>query len=265
MNKRYVQMMMALATAVAMSVPASALEMSVDAPGDPEYGKPTSIEVVHTPDGGARRNEDISKNAALIPPGFGTPSADTKYTGTYLTPNLAPGGMVTGGAVIHGSHSGVVTPGSPVPVSPGKPQQDVHSTGCTQVTNDLYYKGGYLAELKIPAVDLTVKVYEGTDSSTLRKGAGHFVDTSIWDGNVCIAAHNRGVNHHFGRLHELEMGNKITLTTKLGTRTYEVVSVEKVNELDDSGLAPTAENQLTLYTCVRNQREARWKVVAVAV
>ena len=60
------------------------------------------------------------------------------------------------------------------------------------------------------------------------------------------------------------MGDKISLTTKLGTRTYEVVSVEKVNENDSSGLAPTATDQLTLYTCVRNQRENRWKVVAVA-
>lgn len=253
-----------LCLAAALTIPASAMGLTFDAPGDPEYGKPSSIEVVHTPDGGAQKNEDISKNAALIPPGFGTPSADTKHTGTYLTPNLAPGGMVMGGALINGGGAGVVTPGSELPSTPTSPSKP-SSTSFTQVTDDLYYRGGYLAELKIPAVDLTVKVYEGTSSSVLRKGAGHFTETSIWDGNVAIAAHNRGVNNHFGKIHELEMGNKITLTTKLGTRTYEVVSVEKVNELDDSGLAPTVENQLTLYTCVRNQREARWKVVAMAV
>ena len=56
------------------------------------------MEVVHTADGGAMKNEDVSKNAALIPPGFGTPSADTLGTGTYLTPNLAPGGMAVGQA-----------------------------------------------------------------------------------------------------------------------------------------------------------------------
>lgn len=42
------------------------------------------------------KNEDISKNAALIPPSFGSPSADALGTGTYLTPNLAPGGMAVG-------------------------------------------------------------------------------------------------------------------------------------------------------------------------
>lgn len=55
------------------------------------------------------------------------------------------------------------------------------------------------------------------------------------------------------------------LTTRLGSRTYEVISVEKVNEQDTSGLAPTAGDQITLYTCVRNQRENRWKVVGAAV
>ena len=64
----------------ALAVPASAagpLEYSIDAPGDPDYGVPTSFEPVATMDGGARKNEDISKNATLIPPGFGTASADT--------------------------------------------------------------------------------------------------------------------------------------------------------------------------------------------
>lgn len=49
-------------------LPASALEYTIDAPDGPDYGKPTSVEVVHTADGGARKNEDVSKNAALIPP-----------------------------------------------------------------------------------------------------------------------------------------------------------------------------------------------------
>ena len=48
----------------ALTVPASAagpLEYSIDAPGDPDYGTPTSFEPVATADGGARKNEDVSK------------------------------------------------------------------------------------------------------------------------------------------------------------------------------------------------------------
>ena len=56
----------------------------------------------------------------------------------------------------------------------------------------------------------------------------------------------------------------ITWTTKLGTRTYKVVSVQKVLETDTSGTASTSDDRLTLYTCVRNQRDYRWCVVAVA-
>ena len=88
------------------------------------------------------------------------------------------------------------------------------------------------------------------------------MDTSIWDGNPCFAAHNRGVNNHFGRIHELENGDTIKLTTKLGTRTYEVVSVSKISETDTSGLAATRDNQITLFTCVRDQSAYRWCVVA---
>src|SRR5699024_2336507 len=119
--------------------------------------------------------------------------------------------------------------------------------------------------LKIPAIGLSVRVYEGTDSKTLAKGAGHFEETSIWDGNVAFAAHNRGVNNHFGKIHTLELGDEITLTTKLGTRTYEVVSVSKVSETDRSVLAASTGNMITLYTCVMNQSAYRWCVQAVEV
>jgi len=268
-----------LCMTAALMIPASAAEpmnYNISGVGDPEYGKPTSFEVVHTPDNGAQKNEDISKNAALIPPGFGTPSADTLNTGRPLTPNLAPGYQPTAGAVLNGSSTNVQPPdmrggavSSPVGNGslyvPGSSTVTVTtptSNGFTEVTEDLYYSGGYLAKLKIPSLNLNVKVYEGTGSKTLEKGAGHFEDTSIWDGNVGIAGHNRGTNCYFGSIHTLKLGDQITLTTKLGTRTYEVTSVSKVSETDRSGLAASTENKLTLYTCVQNQSAYRWCVTA---
>ncbi len=109
-----------------------------------------------------------------------------------------------------------------------------------------------------------MKVYEGTDSKTLTKGASHFEETSIGRGNIAVAAHNRGVNNHFGKIHTLELEDEITLATRLGTRIYGVVSVSKVSETDRSGLATTTENMITLYTCVMNQRDYRWCVKAAA-
>ena len=264
--KKLTTLCLAACLAAALATPAGALDYAIDAPDGPDYGKPTSVEVVHTADGGALKNEDISKNAALIPPGFGSASADTLNTGTWLTPNLAPEGMAVG--TISGSGMPIVFPPS-VDTNISAPaieeEQQAASLGYTPVSSDLYYSSGHLGTLKISAIDLSVRVYEGTDSSTLMKGAGHFEGTSIWDGNCAIAGHNRGVRDDFGDLHTLERGDTITWITKLGTRTYEVTSVEKVKETDTSGTAPSAENMLTLYTCVRNQREYRWQVQAVEV
>ena len=261
--KRVITSLVSLCLAACLAFPAGALDYTIAAPGDPEYGDPTSIEPVVTADGGADKNEDHSKNAARIPPAFGSPSAYTLNTGAYLTPNLAPGGQAVTGAVINGGSAAVVTPGTPV--SSGRGSTASSSTGFTEVTSDLYYTGGYLATLKIPAIGLSVRVYQGTDSKTLARGVGHFEETSIWDGNVALAAHNRGTNDYFGEIHTLDIGDRITLTTKLGTRTYKVVSVEKISETDRSELSPSAENRLTLYTCVRDQRAYRWCVQAVEV
>ncbi|MDU3011558.1 class D sortase [Flavonifractor plautii] len=233
---------------------ASALEYTMDAPEDHLFGRPTSDDTIYEWE---NPNIDRSKNVALIPPSFGTPTSYLPGSGTALTPNLVPGAL-DGGLV---SQTGAVN----YPVIDGGTSSSIsESTGFTEVTSDLYYGNGSLGTLKIPAIGLTVKVYEGTRSSTLAKGAGHFEDTSLWDGNCCIAGHNCGVRNDFGKLHTLEIGDTITWTTKLGTRTYEVTSVSKVKETDTSGTAPTSDNRLTLYTCVRNQRDYRWCVTAVA-
>ena len=273
--KKLTMLFSLLCLTLALTVPASALNYNIDAPGNPEYGKSTDLEPVVTADRGELPNVDVSKNAALIPPTFGSPTAYTLNTGNPLTPNLAPGYMLGEGAVISGGTGVTVAPPNfgDIPsgivsgsgTNTGGMATPTPSTGFTEVTSDHYYKGGYLATLKIPSLNVNVKVYEGTGSSVLAKGAGHFEDTSIWDGNACFAAHNRGANAIFGEIHNLNVGDIIILTTKLGTRTYSVTSVNKISEMDNSLLDPTAENCVTLFTCVRNQSAYRWAVRAVEV
>lgn len=248
----------AVLTAVFIT-PACALDYTIDAPSPGDFGAPTSDETVYV-GAAATANVDKSKNTALVPPGFGTPTSDLPGSGEPLTPNLTGNGGTV--AVINPSAGGGVTyPGG----MSDAPSASYPATAYTAVTSDLYYSGGYLGTLKIPAIGLTVKVYQGTDSAQLAKGAGHFTGTSIWDGNVCVAAHNRGVNNHFGNIHTLEDGDRITFTTKNGTRTYEVTDVFKVSETDNSMLTATSGNCITLITCVRDQREYRWCVRAVEV
>ena len=270
---------------------AGALEYTIDTPDNTNYGKPTSIEVPITADGGAAKNEDISKNAAKIPPLFGSGASNTLNTSSYLTPNLVPGMQPTGGTV-NGSNAAIVLPpsaggavtgstGSSGTISNGTTSsggnssttgsnfststQPNTSSGFTKVTSDMYYSNGHFGTLKIPAIDLSVKIYEGTDSDTLHKGVGHFEDSSIWSGNVALAGHNRGTMQPFNKLHKLEVGDEVTLKTKLGTRTYKVVSVSKIDYDDRSGLAVTRENRLTLYTCVQDESEYRWCVVCTEI
>ena len=281
--KKWMTFLCPFCLAASLTVPAFALDYNVAAPGDPEYAKACSIEVIYTADGGARQNTDISKNAALIPPAFGSPSADAPNTGEYLTPNIAPKGSCRTGNEINSSIMQVARisiptftmtdepivnsapssiPSGSVTVTGTRPYTTASASGYTDVTRELYYSGGYLATLKIPAIGVNVKVYQGTDSNTLAKGAGHFEETSIWNGRVAIAGHNRGTNCVFGEIHTLAIGDRITLTTKLGTRTYAVDNVSKVRETDRSELRETADNTLALYTCVRDQSGYRWCVTA---
>ena len=263
--KALISTMLCLCAVCALALPAHALEYNISAPGDPEYGKPTSFEPVVTADGGAMKNEDVSKSAALIPPGFGTPTSYMLNTGEYLTPNLVPSQMAGAGQV--NGNVAVVTP--PVSGSTGSyPISDTSTSpsttpGFTEVTSSMYYSDGSLGTLKIPSIGLTVKVFEGTGSAPLLKGAGHFGGTSIWDGNVPVAGHNRGVRNDFGKIHTLKTGDIITFTTKLGARTYAVTGVEKVSVNDVSGLEPTTVNMISLYTCVMDQPAFRWHVTAV--
>ena len=280
--KKLIALSLALCMALSMMATAHALEYTFDEEEQDGYGKPTSVETVVTADGGAQKNEDVSKNAALIPPGFGSATSNTLNTGEYLTPNLAPNAMAGIGATINGDVvvvfpselSGLAGESVPADLSAGSTMvpgsanvtvtvPESTSSGYTEVTDGLYYKDGSLGTLEIPAIGLSVGIFEGTDAAVLKRGAGHFPDTSIWDGNAAFAAHNRGANSYFGEIHTLELGDRITLTTKLGTRTYEVTSVSKVSETDRSALAASQSNVITLYTCVRDERDFRWCVTGV--
>ena len=287
--KKLTALFLVLCMVLSMAATAHALEYTFDEDEQSGYGTPTSIEVVYTADGGAQKNEDISKNAALIPPTFGSATSNTLNTGEYLTPNLAPkamagiGGLISGEAVVvfPPNMSGLSTESASADLSggtsvsipsstgstiiPGSAEVTVtvpeaSSSGYTEVTEDMYYKNGYLGTLEIPAIGLKANIVEGTDAAALKRGVGHFEDSSIWDGNVGLAAHNRGSNSYFGKIHTLELGDHITLTTKLGTRTYEVTSVSKVSETDRSALAASQSTVITLYTCVQNESDFRWCV-----
>ena len=266
--KKLLTLCSALCFMAILSVSASALEYTVEAPSGPEFSSATSVEPILAADRSERPNEDLSKRNPMVAPAFGSNTSYLPGSGEPLYPFLGATGAVQQPV---GNVPMIPLPNSPivptVPITGGNTVVDTNTPtyGFTEVTEDMYYSGNYFGRVKIPSLNVNVKIYQGTDSSVLAKGAGHFEDTSIWEGNVCIAGHNRGIHGIFGDIHALKSGDAITLTTKAGTRTYSVFSVSKVMETDTSMLGRTVKNQITLLTCVRNQSAYRWCVQAVEV
>lgn len=119
------------------------------------------------------------------------------------------------------------------------------------------YKGNNW-RIKIEKIHLDAPIIEGTESEILRRAVGHFESSSTWNGNVCLAAHNRGYKYnYFGEIKKLELGDIITYQTEYGERKYEVVINEIIKETDLSYIQDTKENKLTLITCEENKREYR--------
>ena len=281
-----------LAACCMMGSTAFAADYTVQPPSAGIFGKPTSVTAVVAADKVNQAELDKSKNSSLIPPLFGSPTSNLRGSGESLTPNLATNYMDaqtkiptvgiltvpnTAGVTVStntppqtGTAPNVITAQGNSIYIPGTIKNDnqyyYEEEAFTKVTSSMYYSGGHLGTLKIPSLSVSVKIYEGTTNSMLAKGAGHFEDTSIWNGNVCLAAHNRGTNAYFGKIHELNYGDKIMLTTKKGTRTYKVYNIEKISVSDTSNLQGTSDNIITLITCVKNQADYyRWCVQAEAV
>ena len=126
---------------------------------------------------------------------------------------------------------------------------------------------GSLGTLQIPAINLTVSVYETEDNEleAMVEGVAHFKETSCWDGNIGLAGHNQGVNTFFQDLYKLKDGDQIILTTALGTRTYEVNMTKEIDETDWSYLGRTDDNRITLITCVNHDLTKRLCVQGVEV
>lgn len=81
-----------------------------------------------------------------------------------------------------------------------------------------------------------------------------------------MLGHNRGNQYsYFARINELEKGDIITYQTKFYTRDYKVDNIQTIFETDWSLLENTAENKLTLITCIANKKNQRLCVQATEV
>ena len=87
--------------------------------------------------------------------------------------------------------------------------------------------------IQIPKINLDVHIKEGTDSNVLLKAVGHFETTSKWNGNVGLAAHNRGYQcNFFQKIKNLAIGDEIIYTTTNGKKVYKVQTNKVILETD---------------------------------
>lgn len=118
--------------------------------------------------------------------------------------------------------------------------------------------------IEIPAIKLNAPIMEGTTKETMRKAVGHFIQTQKWEGNICLAAHNRGYKYnYFQEIKKLNIGDYIKYTSEKGTREYKVVTNEIIKETDWTYIQDTKDNRITLITCVENMPEYRQCIQAV--
>lgn len=117
--------------------------------------------------------------------------------------------------------------------------------------------GDAVAIIRIPKIDVDYVVVEGTDTESLKKGPGHYIDTAYpWQdtGRVGIAGHRTTYLAPFWSLNELRPGDRIVLATEYGIFNYRVARTvvtppTGILPSGDSVLRQTVDPSLVLTTC----------------
>lgn len=260
-----------LLAVLSTSVSAYTYNFSSGADSKTTFDKPTQSDefTVANPYENVRSNKD----SAYSPPPYGIFSGDipTDYASQYHTQDK-PSTVNSTSTVTYSNYPSSEN-GATMPIISelsqtvdGEilPSTSVYTSETANIL-PLYYSDGSMGTLEFPRFKKTIKVYEGESLENMKLGAGHASSTSAWNGNCAIFAHNRGVTNNFGFLKDMNVGDKITYTTKYGERVYEVTSKMQITETDTSPLAWSADNILSLVTCVENKEGYRWYVTAVQV
>jgi sortase A len=255
--KKLITLITALALSASFAVPAFAADYNFSSGNDTwgGFGGATSIDKPIAPDP-MSTNERRNKDAAFLPPPYGIFSGDIPTDPSSLYhDNLKESGFVPQAQDLPASGGEGYAPGSS-DVTAGFLPATSQTAGAN--TTPWYYEDGSIGTLYIARTNKTIKIYEGENLDNLKKGAGHFSATSAWDGNVALAGHNRGNFAYFSFVKDLKNGDRLTYTTKYGTRVYEVYSKIQIDEYDNLPLSWSADNILTLITCVADVPELRY-------
>jgi len=127
--------------------------------------------------------------------------------------------------------------------------------------------GNGLTRLQIPAIGVDVVVVEGTTEEALKAGAGHYPSTPLpcEMGDVAIAGHRTTYGRPFADVDRLKAGDRITLSTPMGTCTYSVSQAPFVVLPTDTAVVDNTPGQYTLtLTSCTPKGSAAYRIVVKA-
>ena len=263
-------LMLSVAAALSMAVPAFASDYSFTTDAPQDYYKSTSYEDVY----GSQYNYGGRNVVDYQVPELEYGVQSTTMTGV-MERTILPGlqqtvgtggggyGTAGGGGPITVLVEGTGTGGSTSTTNPTVPTTPTYQQPAYTSVEGMAYKDGSIGTIKIPTLKINMKVWEGETDTSMKKGLGHYSSTSAWDGNAGFCGHNRGAKYTIGSIKNLERGDTITYTTIYGTRTYAVETVKVIANTDWSYLQATADNRITLTTCLADHPESRVLVQAV--
>jgi sortase A len=102
--------------------------------------------------------------------------------------------------------------------------------------------------MKIPKINLTAPIFDGTDGLTLDRGLGRIIGTAQLgtEGNIGIAGHRDGF---FRGLKDISTGDAIEISITSGEYEYIVDHIEIVDPDNVAVLKPRPTPGITLVTC----------------
>lgn len=111
--------------------------------------------------------------------------------------------------------------------------------------------GQAIGRIVIPSIGLDIAVVQGTNTSDLQKGPGHYPSTPFpgEPGTVAIAGHRTTYLAPFRNIDSLHGGNVIRLEMPYGTLDYRVQDTKVVDPTDFAILHRTPYQRLVLTAC----------------
>lgn len=114
---------------------------------------------------------------------------------------------------------------------------------------------GTMGYIEIPAIEVLLPIYHGTDTIVLQQGVGHLAQSSLpvggADTHAVLSAHTGLANKaFFTDLDQLQVGDCFTIQVLDETMTYEVCRISTVLPYETESLAiQPGQDLVTLVTC----------------